>query len=600
MNNIYRIIYIIILLISILLFQQGDLSHTFVSSYAYMQGHFSDFYEYNQKYLSGNDYLPIIYWIFAIWSAPLFFLDLATSADTLHHLAQINGNSPLIHVTAIEILWFKMLLGIFFVATSYFIGKISEIINIEVNPSKKIIQVIFITSPLAIFPIFIFSQYDIFGVFFTILGIYFLIKKRLIYFALFFSIAISIKYFALIIFIPLLLISSKKNIEIIKLLLIGLAFTLFQFLLYWHSSVFRGEIFSLVGGKASGATGNFFSIFNINLYIFFAYFILCLFLYRKKFKSEESRYKAIVFSPIIGYGLMFSAVVWHPQWIVLITPFFALSYIYLRDQKLQAFCDFLGMLAFIWICVNRWPHNVDFDMSRLGALRDLIPKNILIGSDFFRPEYVYYALPVFYAYLFSPIFIYFIKRVRCLNLGIIYVRYFLSISIFILPAIFSISVSPSFAEKINPYAMLQFSKIQNLSEVSKFPTGAIMRGAGISQRILMEGNALSALSVKFATYNRQNLGTLYITIYDNNKKTLFYRQVNIKDILDNKYYLLKFPKNLVVSDKIINLVIESDSESPQNSISVWASEYEASLMQAPYYQGAKQSNGILNLTLYFD
>jgi Gpi18-like mannosyltransferase len=65
-------------------------------------------------------------------------------------------------------------------------------------------EVLFITAPIAIFAVFDFGQYDIIGVFFTLLGFYFYLKKDFLRFAIFFSIAISFKYFSLVIYIPLI------------------------------------------------------------------------------------------------------------------------------------------------------------------------------------------------------------------------------------------------------------------------------------------------------------------------------------------------------------------------------------------------------------
>ena len=72
------ILSLITIVICFLFFLQRDLIHTALSSYAYLQGHITDFYEYNKLYLGGNDYLPTLYLIFALWNIPLHLLGLAT------------------------------------------------------------------------------------------------------------------------------------------------------------------------------------------------------------------------------------------------------------------------------------------------------------------------------------------------------------------------------------------------------------------------------------------------------------------------------------------------------------------------------------------
>ena len=68
-----------------LLFKQSDLTHTNSSSFAYLYGHFWDFYDYNQSRMGDNNYLPIFYWFFAIWNIPLKLLGLIPE-DVLEEL----------------------------------------------------------------------------------------------------------------------------------------------------------------------------------------------------------------------------------------------------------------------------------------------------------------------------------------------------------------------------------------------------------------------------------------------------------------------------------------------------------------------------------
>ena len=113
--------YLFVLALSFLLFQQGDLSHTAASSYAYLNGHFADFYDYNKKYMGGNDYLPLIYVIFAIWNIPLHLFGLNSSMGGMGALLPIE--------LAIEIAWAKLLLVAFFFAAAKVLAKISGVIG---------------------------------------------------------------------------------------------------------------------------------------------------------------------------------------------------------------------------------------------------------------------------------------------------------------------------------------------------------------------------------------------------------------------------------------------------------------------------------------
>jgi uncharacterized membrane protein len=100
----------------------------------------------------------------------------------------------------------------------YLIGKV-----ISNNSTKaKWLSAIFASSPIAVFAVFIFGQYDIIGIFFTMLGFYYYVKDNRLRFSLFFSLAISVKYFALIPFLPLLLLKEKRILPLLKYILISL------------------------------------------------------------------------------------------------------------------------------------------------------------------------------------------------------------------------------------------------------------------------------------------------------------------------------------------------------------------------------------------
>jgi hypothetical protein len=203
-------IFILCLVLFFLLFQQVDLFHTATSSYAYLKGHFLDFYDYNKRYIGNDDYLPILYLILAIWNIPLCILGLSSSPET-----SVFNWPYFLPSTFIEIAWWKLILLLFYLATIYIFFKISNLIDARKN-IKLHITSLYATSPLVIFSVIIFGGYDIFSVFFTLLGFFFYLKKQINKFLLFFSIAICFKYFALIIFLPLILIYEKRPLYLLK------------------------------------------------------------------------------------------------------------------------------------------------------------------------------------------------------------------------------------------------------------------------------------------------------------------------------------------------------------------------------------------------
>jgi hypothetical protein len=560
--------YIFILTLCFLLFQQGDLSHTVTSSYAYLNGHFADFYEYNKKYIGGNDYLPLLYVIFAIWNIPLYLFGLTTSPEL-----------PVAALSPIEIAWSKLLLVVFFFAAVKVLAKISEIVVDDVDGVQPPVASIFATAPIAIFAVFIFSQYDIIGVFFTLLGFYFYLKKDLTRFSWLFSIAISFKYFALIIYFPLILIMEKRILHIAKYMLIGILATAVQVAIYWKSEVFRGEIFSLALSRVSGVYYAGLSFFNPTKYIIALYLLGCLYLYLKKFDVEFEWKRAVVLVPIAAYGLMFSAVAWYPQWIIIVMPFFALAYAYIRNKKLFAYANLLGMLAFIWICVNNWPHNVDVAMIQHGVLRELIPLPPLIISDFMRLRMFPIFRLIFYVFLFSPILIILIETIagqywRRKEIGgrLVFVIFFAGISFFLIPALVCTFIPLSLALKINPNAFVNTQKGAVISDVCVVPVGEIVGEKTVIQTFKPKLNGLSAVSVMLVIYAQSNDGEIKLRLEDAGGQKLEEKIVDAKKNLDNTYYSFSFDPILDSKGKTYRLIIQAEKSYPGTAITACASK----------------------------
>lgn len=431
----FMLAYLMILLISFFCFQQGDLIHTFKSSYAYLGGHIHDFYDHNKSIMGFNDYLPLLYIIFAIWNLPLLFLGL------IPHQSEFSTADLSVHL-----FWSKFLLIIFFVSSACILAKIAKIIRSrgEISQNQPVVF-LFLTAPLAIFPVFLFGQYDVIGVFFTLLGVYCYLQRKFYWFALFFSVAISFKYFALAIYLPLILMVEKNPLIIIKWLTLGLMLVIFQHLIYWHSDAFTGNIFKLVYLKIAGDQGSNLSWKMPALYLMALYGLGCLYVYFKTYSEEYIWIRDVVFVPIVAYGLMFGSVLWHPQWMLIATPFYALAYFYIRHIKIFVIVDLFAMLAYIWLCVNIWPRNVDVTMLSDGILSAFFPNNLIGGAAFLSNEFVKPMRLFFSFYFLFPFFLLLFERLRSnptitqpISPTLFFLRFLVGNSMFLLLALLSL------------------------------------------------------------------------------------------------------------------------------------------------------------------
>jgi len=552
-------IYFLFLIACILLFNQGDLTHTALSSYAYLNGHFLSFYDYNKTNLGGNDYLPILYFLFAIWNIPLKLSNLT------------NGFSP----QSIEIIWWKLFIATAFFASIYLIHKISTSYIKSVD--RKILSpasLLFATSPIAIFSAFIFSGYDILGIFFTLMGFYFYLKKDYTKFSWLFSLAIGFKFFAFVIFLPLILFAEKRVSHLFKYLLIGLSVTFLQIAFYWHSDIFRGEIFNLVRGKAGGALNH--GLIYLGMYIF-----LCAILYFKKIKDTSHKEVIIFLIPIAAYACMFSSVIWHPQWLILLAPFVAFSYYFVHHKKIFFAAEILGAIAFIWITVNGWPSNVDAGMVNRGALSFIMPQPLLNISDFLRPEYNFFFGKVFSLYLFFPIILICYERLTQKKIRqenyfnfekFLAVRFLLGNSVFFVFALICTFIPMSLAISVNPDASFKLLNQEVLASQAEIAIGEIYGNKKVIQTFTASQNNLSGLKIMLATYMRTNNQPVKLILESAAGEKIAEENLDAKKIHDNSYKGFSFPVQLNSKGKLYKLTIISNSSFSGDAITAWATK----------------------------
>jgi hypothetical protein len=430
------LIYISTLLLCLFLYGHSDLSHTYNASYAFLNGHFLDFYSYNSKhcfdtiYQGKNDYLPIIYLFFSIWNLPLYFLGLVSNPE-------IDG---CLVTTPIEIIWSKLLLVLFFYLCALLIEQISDIVSVK-KSNISLPKVLFLTSPIIIFVVFIFSQYDIFGLFFVLLGLKYFLKKNIKLFLLFFSIAISFKYFAIVLFLPLIILIEKNLIKLLVYLLLASSFTFAQIALFWEDDIFRQSFFALATHKLSGGFSNLNILHSRAIYIGLLLLFSTIYLYFKDYKKSSIHifHRDILLIPIIFYSLLFLLVSPHPQWYILPLAFFPLISVFIRNKMLFYSMDILGFLAFVWICVNRWPNNIDYSMINNGSLKNFFSNPIFLGN-FLMPKLMVPLFTIFFCfYIFSPLC--YNKneefKFNMIPYNLLTFRY-ISIYIFIIPSLLSI------------------------------------------------------------------------------------------------------------------------------------------------------------------
>ena len=560
-NRLDWIFFFVIAIFCYFIFLHGDILCTAGSSISYLGGHIKDFYEYNPENNVEimNNYLPSTYILFAIWNIPIYLLDLVSCPVSFVE-----------NVSLFVKLWYKALPVLFFFASGFLILKIGEVLGFSLKKSK-LLMYIFLTTPIAIFSPLIFGQYDSFTLFFTLLGVYFYFKDDAFKFVLFFGIAMTFKYFAFLIFLPLLLLREKKILKIFGFCFLFFVPAFLEGLFYIGSKNFN------IGVLGFKATNYLFkgelNLFFIHPSIFLmGWVFLLVFCYMKNFDvaSKEEFFKWVIYVCNIVVFLVFGLSMWHPQWLIFMTPFTVLGAIINKKASVFFILDSVIFLILVVLCCSLWRGSVDERLMEKGilssfvdfnydvttSLSEFIPK---IGTDFSNWLFsCFSALMLFGAVFKHPKYmVNFKEKLKGCN-SILRFRTASTFLFWIVPCLIcvflSVAKGQSFFVKNTEY--LAVNGCVELSKKREVVEQIFTVPQGIS--------SLEELRVSFNTADRVVDGKLLISLKDvENDRILFseeYETYKFKNIIATKFKL----GNIAVEPKrqysFIFKLIDEDKE----------------------------------------
>ncbi len=478
------LIFLILAGVCFLSFQQGDLIHTAGCSYGYLNGHILDFYDYCGTFDIHPSYMPSMYILFAIWNIPMYLLGIVTV--------------PTEEFPLIATMWAKLLPCILYMISGIIIYMICMEIGMGEKKSK-ICTYASLTMPIGFYAQFIFGQYDIFMLFCILLGIYFYLKNKGFFFVLWFAIAITFKYSALLIFLPLLFLRTK-NVWKILMSCVGAAIPYgVEYLLYRGSEAFSNYAFG-IGSSGDNPTGY---IFNSTIFtgyqlgaiqisvslIILLFGVICGLAYFTKIREKKELVKWMFYLCCLVFFMLFGLAKWHPQWLLMAVPFWVISAFIHKDTKIFMIIDILFMLFFTIFNVTMIPQNVDQQMFNYGIFGGLLNKDI--GSKLLMTNIIGKIDPMICLSMLSMIMLVyavfkhpkycaddFSANIDCM--GWIRARFVIGVAIFVIPAFMCLYASqvgtkPAYKVEENNSGVL-ISKTQN-AVVQQF----VSRGTVIDQ-----------------------------------------------------------------------------------------------------------------------
>lgn len=295
---------------------------------------------------------------FALWGMPMYII-LGLWGIPLYVISSIADISVYELIKNMwAVLYGKSILIVFLIAVFVVMLKIFENFRHK-NINKIEIMLLFFSSYLMVAPVFIQGQCDIIEIFFALLGIYFLIvKKNSLLFVLSFIVAVSLKQFSILLFIPIVLLTEKKVGKIV--LKIGSVLVL----PITNKLIWGGPIDNTINvANVEMILTNKLPLLNGDIPIFLViYALICLWAYLYAQQDEEKINDAILFVGIAVYGAVnvFSNQIYRCIWIL---PFLVLIVGVIRNRnyvKIIALETIIeACYAFYQICKYYWCFDIN-------------------------------------------------------------------------------------------------------------------------------------------------------------------------------------------------------------------------------------------------
>lgn len=543
-------------------------------AFALYYGSIIDFYD-NVKITSGGatNYHVILHVIFALWFYPLRVLGLIP--DSMLVTVDYN-NFPHMYWY-----WAKALTSLLYAVSGWLLYRLAKEVSGD-TVWAKYAALLWVLSPFALFTQFIFSQMDITYVCLTIIGVHFFIRNKLLYAAVAFGVAITIKTFPLPIFIVLLLFHEKRlgrlalYAVVCFLPLIGLR------LIFGGASGYQeGLLVDVFVARLFYPLGSFELGKLLSLPFFFS--LLCGIAYFTP-PTVENRVKMTLYLWMAAIICLFFFVLWHPQWIINICPPLALTTMLCKQQKKYLLLDIAGVLFFAAIVSIAYEGSVDGEIFR--AAQDWLgySNQYTIGQIFKRRWFSYDLYFTFFqAYLLlhvglklyalnvKPRIEKFPVEIDCRDLR----RYFVvGMLVFIAPALFSVCKD-----------RIGFS-VANENVIKAYAPGPIIKDQVLEQTFVSHSNAsVKTVRILLTNHERDNTGEMYLEIVDDKGAVLTRATKNIAEINPNGWCRFRFPAISLKKDQKYAIRVGSNATTPENAITwVWTEGN-------PYPDGSPSING---------
>lgn len=373
-----------------------DLWETANHSYVLLESLFSgrglDFYRVVAEhgntyyYVNNANYNIAVYLIFGAWELPVFLF------NRLFGLA-LNES----------FLWFwaKLVSAGFFVGCGVMLRRLALLLGMD-RQTASLAGLFFVFDPVAFFSPMAMGQYDTLCLFFILWALCWYVKGDLVRFSLVIGAGAACKFFALLVFVPLLLLAEKRIRRLVLDGLCALWLLLPTTLLFRHrmadAPVFTQTMIDRLF-KLNADTGiRGVSVFTLGYALLVFAALLCT------PKNDERKNRVALYFCLASFGWLFLCIYWHPQWLILLSAFIVLTTFEEKNRAPWFWLDLALAAGYYLNCFYEYPNQtgaVLFDGGLLGlafgrTVAGCGTRWVLLSTFLEKIPYVWVLTPVLF------------------------------------------------------------------------------------------------------------------------------------------------------------------------------------------------------------
>lgn len=266
-----------------------------------------------------------IYIIFAVWNFPLWLLEHFAHMDVMNN--------------AVCLMWIKTMLLPFLYLFMTILFRVCRQAKMSVRQSM-LVCVLMMSSEFVVSSVFIISQYDIIGMCFVLLGINAYLENDMKKFCFWFAVATPLKLFAILIFVPLLVLKEKRLGRIIGYLaVVAAVLEIIRIIIPTKSNNLdeNGQMmiqFPFEYTAHLGLNEVYLFVMLMGIIVLVCYFV--------KIEDEKRYFEYVAYLCFIVYFVEFSTMKGLPYWLIMMVPYISIITVFRSEYfAANAILDFL-------------------------------------------------------------------------------------------------------------------------------------------------------------------------------------------------------------------------------------------------------------------